>query len=189
MRTFEADGVPHRTRDLCAYDQFHLLRLILPVLPAVIALDLDTAALDPEIITSALGGIEQAQIKAAFEAAAGAVEREDDGNWRPATKAVPLHDMLTIVLAAVDANFSDYLSRQQPAFKPMPQPLPMWKPVTMPEGESWLFRPCLSEPPLLDMLSLFDGRANLFQVAKANDLLDVMAENEVRATAKPIGRP
>ena len=107
--------------------------------------------------------------------------RERDNGWVLASKAVALPDMLTIVLAVVEANFAAYLVRTTPAFRPMMGRRQEFEPVFMPDGESWLFRPCLSDPPLIDMLALYDGRAKIDHVAKANDLLDVQAENESRA--------
>lgn len=180
---FEADGVPHRTRILNAYDAFHLYRLVSPVLPAAAALDLDSGGIDDVAVVRALRDITPDTLRAAFDAAAKAAERQDGEAWIPATRAVPLPDMVVMVLAVVEANFADFLDRTEPDFKPTRLPRPLWKPATMPDGESWLFRPCEAEPPLIDMLALFDGRATLFHVAKANDLLDIRAENEARATA------
>lgn len=180
---FEAGDHPHRTRTLNAYEQFHLYRMISPVLPAASALDLGSGEIDDGIIAAALRGVPPEALRAAFDAAAGAAERQDGDVWLPATKAIPLPDMVVIMLAVVEANFAAFLDRAQPQFKPTVSPKLMWQPVSMPEGESWLFRPCEAEPPLIDYLDIFNGRATLFHVAKANDLLDVRAENETRAMA------
>lgn len=180
---FEADGALHRTRTLNAYDAFHLYRLVSPVLPAASALDLMSGDVDDAVVAQALRDVTPEALRAAFAAAAGAAERQDGEAWIPATKAIPLPDMVVMMLAVVEANLAGFLDRTAPNFKPTRLPRPMWQAADMPDGESWLFRPCETEPPLIDMLALFDGRATLFHVAKANDLLNVRAENEARAMA------
>ena len=182
MLAFEADGIPHRTRDLCAYDQYRLLRAVLPVLPAVLAIDLASGTLDGMAIVDSLQGISASEISHAFVSSADAAERDDGDEWRRASKALTLPGMLTLVLAVVEDNFEAYLSRSQPEFTPASGRKQEFTPVFMPDGESWLFRPCECDPPLIDFLALFDGRAKIEHVAKANDLLDVRSENDFRAT-------
>lgn len=150
-------------------------------MPAVAAVDFGTGVLDHDLIGATLGGIDADDVTAAFDTAASAAERLQGDDWVSATKAVPLPDMLTILLAVVDENFAAYFARVSPSFRPSPVRRE-FEPVAMPNDESWLFRPCLSDPPLIDMLALYDGRARIEHVAKANDILDVQAENDARAT-------
>ena len=180
VATFEIEGVAHRSRDLCAYDQFHLLRSVAPILPAVVALDIGTQGFDALQVAEALQGIEPTTITQAFEASAAAAEREIQGTWVPATKSLPIGSMLALVLAVSDANFAAYYALKHPDFRAIPGQMPSFEPVSMPDGESWLFRPSRSSPPMIDMLALYDGRAKIEHVAKANAVLDVEAENDAR---------
>ena len=50
--------------------------------------------------------------------------------------------------------------------------------VSLPDGEDWLLRPCLSG--MCRYESLKDGTLDLADVAAMNDALDVRAENERR---------
>lgn len=48
----------------------------------------------------------------------------------------------------------------------------------MPDGEDWLYRPVARG--MCKYESLTDGTLSLFDIAKMNDVLDVMQENEAR---------
>lgn len=56
-----------------------------------------------------------------------------------------------------------------------------FSPVSLPDGEDFLYRPVLAGH--LDALALDDGRATIDQIAALNDALDVKDENASRCYA------
>lgn len=54
----------------------------------------------------------------------------------------------------------------------------------MPNGEDFLWRPVLSDPPVISWERIFqDLTIDLIDIAEAHDALDVKAENQRRADA------
>ena len=54
----------------------------------------------------------------------------------------------------------------------------------MPDGEDFLWRPILSDPPVIPWQYIFkDCIVDLIDIAEAHDALDVKAENQRRADA------
>lgn len=181
---FVAGGALHRTRDLCAYDQFRLLRTIGPALPALTTMDAGlTLGADFDAAAAALAPLEYAtdeDIAATFAACAAACERQDDdGTWAPASKAMPLGELMRVVMSVVAANFTVYFTMSHPEFRATTGQTANFEPVTMPDGEDWLWRPV--DAGMLSMMAAYDGTHRIEHFAKANDILAVRVENEARA--------
>lgn len=183
---FEVDGVAYRCLRLSAARQFALLHLVTPFLPVLASLDvgLRLPNATPQTIAAVLAPlrtVEEASLKAVFDACLRACDRQDGVTVdRPS-----LASLIAIVMHVVTANFSALWAMERPKYDPVPtssndKEFGAFGSVSMPNGEDWLYAPVLSTPPLCRMLELEDGTYQIEHVAKMNDLLSVRNENEAR---------
>ena len=184
MAEFLVGDVPHRSKPLCAADQWALLTRLRPILPALKGMDegLRLGAADVGDFAKMLAPLLAApddDVRAVFRTCLLACERYEDGVWRPVAKIPGLVDLMRVATAVTAENFGPLFAMRRAAFKPTPSTLPKYEAVSMPNGEDWLFRPVLRG--LCKLESLYDGTLRIEHLAKANDALDVEVENQARA--------
>lgn len=185
MSEFEAGGARYRTRPMCCADQFALLATLRPVLPALQGMDASLRVSGPDVFDIAISlaplmAARDEDLRAVFEACFAAVERADEaGAWRAAEDRPPLAALMRVVTQVVAENFTTLFAMKRPKIDPIPFDAPRYKPVMMPNGEDWLFRPVLRGCCKAE--SLYDGTLRIEHLAKLSDALDCADENEARA--------
>lgn len=183
MAEFEAGGTRYRTRSLCVFDQWQLLFRLRPILPALHGMDHSLRCNHGEIsdITKALAPLLRAKdddMRSVFRLLIGACEQSVEEAWTGIGKMPPLVVLMTIAAVVVSENFGALFAMERVKFDPIGYSGPVYKPVSMPNVEDWLFRPVLRG--LCKLESLYDGTLRIEQIAKANDALDVEEENQAR---------
>ena len=185
---FEVSGKAYRLELLDARAQFHLLRRLMPILPALDSVGQSLARrgkTDPAAAFAAIAPLAQASeedVGFVVDAALRSCEQEIDGAWRPALDAsddLDLADTLQIVAHVVALNFGPFFAVEQPEFVETYVDGADFRPATMPNGTDWLYRPALRS--LCTYTDLRDGTLHIDDVAEMNNLLDVADENQRRA--------
>lgn len=179
---FRADGIPHRTRDLCAYDQFKLLLAVSEVLPVIMAMEAAMQGGGAQGLAKLTMLMQRADAQAfgsAFDACVASCEREGEAGWGPASKALSLSAMLDLVVRVTVENLGAYLNMAAPVFRATSRPPLEFQPVAMPDDEAWFWKPV--EAGLIPFMAAYDGTAKIEHFRKANFLLLVQGENEARA--------
>lgn len=183
---FVVEGIAYRTKRLSAVKQFTLYRLLTPILPALSEMDvgLRLPGLKPALISkllAPLADVGDETLDAVFAQSLAACERVDGEDMG----APGLSALLSITMNVVAVNFGPMFALKPPDFEPCPNSendkgFGDLGPVSMPDGEDWLYAPVLATPPLCRMLELEDGTYQIEHVAKMNFLLAVRSENEAR---------
>ena len=187
MSEFHAGAHRYRARPMCAFEQWGLLARLKPILPALYGIDHGLSLADAGLndITKCLAPLlraPDADMRAVFRLCVAASERLDgDGGWQPVCDMPGLPILMAITAAVVERNFGAYFAMERPKFVSSPYSGATYTPVSMPNGEDWLFRPVLRG--MCKAESLYDGTLRIEQLAKLNDVLDVEAENQERMRA------
>ena len=184
MTEFDADGRRYRARLLCAAEQWTLLSRLRTILPALAGMDfgLRVEGAAVEDIAAALTPLLQApdeDVKAVFTMARRACEHEVDGAWCAIDEVPPFAVLMRITTEVIAENFGLLFAMERVKFRPVASDRVVFDPVQMNGGEDWLWRPVLRG--LCKAESLYDGVLRIEIVAKMNDALDVLDENEARA--------
>ncbi|WP_158810468.1 phage tail assembly chaperone [Beijerinckia sp. L45] len=185
MAEFQVAGHVYRARKICVIDQWRLLQRLKPVLPALYGMDSGMRVSGAGIadITKNLAPLlraDDADMKAVFHDAVAACERlniEDD-SWQSVDAMPPLGTLMAMTSAVVSENFGVFFAMERPDFKPTSYDGPRYDPVSMPNGENWLWRPVLRG--MCKAESLLDGTLHIEHIAKFNDAIDCEEENQAR---------
>ena len=183
---FAVEGIAYRAKRLSAAKQFALFRLLTPILPTLSGMDvgLRLPGLKPAQISKLLAPLSDVgdeTLDLVFAQGLAACERVDGED----IGAPGLSALLSITMNVVSINFGPMFAMKRPEFDPCPNSendkgFGDLGPVSMPDGEDWLYAPAMASPPLCRLLELEDGTYQIEHVAKMNDLLTVRSENEAR---------
>lgn len=181
MAEFALGQRKFRTRSLSAVDQWRVFRRIQAVLPTFIGMEVGLAtrgAAPLGDLTRAIASLSDEDAEQALAAGRSACEEFDGETWGD-VKPLPLAETLALVRTVATENFTAFQVLERPSFKPIPNDLPDYEPVHMPNDEDWLFRPLMRG--MCKAEGMYDGTLKLEHIAKMNDVLDVLDENHARA--------
>ena len=183
MTEFTVPPHHYRVRVLPVTEQWAMLSRLRDVLPALAGMDygLRVEGAEIEDLAAALQPLLAAKdedVTAVFGMARAACEEYVDGAWRAIPEPPRFDILMRITTEVVAENFSALFAMKRAKFTPVPDDRPAFKPVEMPDGRGWLWRPITRG--MFKGEGLFDGTLRIEHIAEANDALDIELENQNR---------
>jgi hypothetical protein len=170
---------------MTAFDQYQLLRLSEPVLPAILAVSSSGSGVSLTQLPGILSAVAKSSDSGSEELFSFCIkwcEVSDGGaEWSPVNDDVGFADLLRLTVVVIYENLNEYL--KLPKYKPTglsPKGVE-FTPVHLPDRSDWFWRPV--EDRMCKYESLVDGTLKLVDVARMNDIISVREENAARAHA------
>lgn len=174
---FAVAGTTYRTERPAAREQFALLRVMVPLLPALRTVGQKITVTDA---LSSFASVSEEDLMLGVASAFALCERRVEDEWRRAdpSDARSISDTMDVAAFVLAHNFGAYFGVKQAQFRPTRSGL-HFEPVAMPDDLDWLYRPVLRG--LCKAESLTDGTLHIEHFAEMNAVLDVADENQMRA--------
>ncbi len=175
---FAVAGTTYRTERPAAREQFALLRVMLPLLPALRTAGQKVSVTDA---LASFASVSENDLMVGVASAFALCERRAEDEWYRADpiEVRSISDTMDVVAFVLTHNFGAYFNVKQAQFRPTRSSL-HFEPVAMPDDLDWLYRPVMRG--LCRGESLTDGTLHIEHFAEMNAVLDVADENQVRAT-------